>query len=359
MKVNFHAPIVIADGYGSASCNIMLWMDKLGLDVYPINMYPSSTNIRTLPTRIVELMQKKEEPGDLMYYVNPAFAKFHPRFKGQPIVVMSMLETTKIPDIWAKRYSETQLVHNPSQWGKEVFKSCGVTTEIEVMNLGVPPEKVNYIEREFNTPFIFLFVAVEINDARKNATGLVSAFCKAFEGNPDVELWIKTKTRWNWPVPEDDNIVIIEGEATQEEMNEFMEKANCFVFPTKGEGFGLPPLEAMATGLPVIATNYSAMTEYLSPEVAYLLDIKYMEDIDQRAQTSSGSHNYHVGTFGEGIGQWAIPDEEHLAQLMVEVYENYDEASVRGFNAYKMVQQEWTYDKKVSNIISSLERLLK
>jgi len=358
MKINFHAPIVIADGYGSASCNILLWMDKLGIDVYPVNMYPSNTNPKTLPPRLLELMNREEQPGDLMYYVNPAFAKFNPRYEGQQIVVMSMLETTKVPKHWVERYNEVALIHNPSQWGKNIFETSGVKVPIEVKNLGVPPEKIYYVERDFDVPFVFLFVTTEVNDSRKNAMMLVESFVDAFGDNPDVELWIKTKVNWKWPVPENDNIVIIEGEATLEEMDDIMARANCFVFPTRSEGFGLPPLEAMATGCPVIATNYSSMTEFLSDEVAYLLDIEGMEDIDQETPTLTGLHNYPVPIFGDDIGQWSIPSKRHLSELMVEVWENYDAALERGINAFSMVEEEWGYDKKVSKIITSLERLL-
>ena len=49
--------------------------------------------------------------------------------------------------------------------------------------------------------------------------------------------------------------------------------AKLFVFPSLGEGFGLPPLEAMACGIPVIASNYTSIPEVLG-NAAYLVHTK-------------------------------------------------------------------------------------
>jgi glycosyltransferase involved in cell wall biosynthesis len=357
MRINMHGPIVIADGYGSAACHIALWMERLGMDVRAINMYPSNTNPYTLPPEIVKISRKEYVDGDVMYYVNPAFAKFHPRYEGQPIVVMSMLETTKIPEVWVQRYNEVDLVHNPSTWGVNMFKLSGVLTPIEVMPLGVEPDKVKYINREFSKPFVFTFIAVEMNDERKNAKMLMQAFDEEFGDNPDVELWLKTKTNFKLPVLENDNLVIIEGEATKEEMQEIIENTHCFVFPTKSEGFGLPPLEAMATGCPTIATYYSSMTDFLKDEYCYPLKIETIEKIDQTSVNEAGLTNYPIPIFGEDIGSWSVPSKERLKYLMRHVYENYDEALHKGHKAYLEVEENWTYDKSVAKIIKSLERM--
>ena len=47
--------------------------------------------------------------------------------------------------------------------------------------------------------------------------------------------------------------------------------ADAFVLPSRGEGWGRPHVEAMAMGLPVIATNWSGPTAYLDEAVGYAL----------------------------------------------------------------------------------------
>lgn len=358
MIVNMHAPISSADGYGSTGCNLMLGLDALGVDVIPFNMFPRSTNKSLLPTRILELMDKKQKEGDLSYYVMPAFDRFYPRHKDQKVVAMSMLETTRIPDKWVERYNEADLIHNPSKWGKEIFQNNGVTVPIEIINLGVPDSEIKYYSREFSKPFVFLFMAVEINDSRKNVQMLVKAFEETFGDNPEIELWLKTKTKWNMPIPDGDNIVIIEGEAGKEYMKELWESAHCFVFSTRSEGFGLPPVEAMATGCPTIVTDYSSMKEFVNKEYCYPLNIDGMETINQETSNDANLFNYPVHTFGKDIGKWSIPSKEHLKELMIHVYENYDEALEKGKRAYDVVKEKWPYSKTVDNVYRSLERVL-
>ena len=55
--------------------------------------------------------------------------------------------------------------------------------------------------------------------------------------------------------------VTFTGSVSQEVLRKYMRGASGFVFPSLYEGFGLPPLEAMAAGIPVAASNTSAIPE--------------------------------------------------------------------------------------------------
>jgi glycosyltransferase involved in cell wall biosynthesis len=63
--------------------------------------------------------------------------------------------------------------------------------------------------------------------------------------------------------------LIVAGYVTDGELRALYENAKCFVFPSFYEGFGLPPLEAMHCGCPVIASNRAAIPEVCGAAVAY------------------------------------------------------------------------------------------
>ena len=74
------------------------------------------------------------------------------------------------------------------------------------------------------------------------------------------------------------DLVIHTGLVTKEELIDFYNLADVFVFPSLYEGFGIPPLEAMACGTPVIAANNSSIPEVIG-DAAVLVDGKSPEQI--------------------------------------------------------------------------------
>ena len=113
---------------------------------------------------------------------------------------------------------------------------------------------------------------------RKNLGRLVQAFERARASNAALahHRLLIAGAQWRWggegsSVTEDSNAVRFVGRVSDDERDSLMGAADALVYPSIFEGFGLPPLEAMAAGTPVIASNTSAMPEILG-DAALLVD---------------------------------------------------------------------------------------
>jgi glycosyltransferase involved in cell wall biosynthesis len=89
---------------------------------------------------------------------------------------------------------------------------------------------------------------------------------------------------WGVDVPDD---VEVTGYVTRERLRELYRGAMAFVYPSRYEGFGIPPLEAMACGAPVIATRTGAIPEYAG-DAALLVDRSELRDAIARLLRDAG-----------------------------------------------------------------------
>jgi len=355
-EFNFVAPYIAADGYGQAGCQMLLGLDRLGWDIYPIHVWAQYTNEDYLPARALELCEKPFQSKDICLYFCPPMQDIGPQGRNwgkQILINYTMFETTKIPETWPGRMNNMNVIWTPSKWGKEIFENCGVTVPIEVVPLGVEDERVQFVKRD-RKPFVYLWMANNSGDNRKNLGMVISAWMSLFGSMPDlpVELWIKTRLGPTKGWPKDDRIAIFAGECDNRMMQNIMNKSNCFVFPSRGEGWGSPPLEAMATGCPTILTDWSGMTEYMSPDICYPLKVKSLTHIPRN------TGDYPKEFFGADVGSWAEPDFEHLKELMLHVYENYDEALYKGRQAYKTILAKYTYSRACEKIDTLLKQVM-
>lgn len=76
------------------------------------------------------------------------------------------------------------------------------------------------------------------------------------------------------------NIILV-GYASDEEMISLMKNCKAFLFPSIYEGFGIPPLEAMALGVKVILSNYTCLPEVYENAVYYIDPFDTNIDLDQ------------------------------------------------------------------------------
>jgi glycosyltransferase involved in cell wall biosynthesis len=110
-----------------------------------------------------------------------------------------------------------------------------------------------------------------------------------------------------------------------EALRVFFERAALFVFPSLYEGFGLPPLEAMATGTPVVASNVSALREVLK-DAALLVNPENVFEIARAIQDALLDEDLRAELIAKGKAQAALYSWERTAREVLEVYR---EAAVR------------------------------
>jgi glycosyltransferase involved in cell wall biosynthesis len=117
-------------------------------------------------------------------------------------------------------------------------------------------------EREERKTFTFL--SYESCTIRKGTKELLKAFKEEFTGEDNVKLILKTvEGSHNHKVEiNEKNVEVIDAIYTHQQLLELLQRADCFVFPSMGEGWGTPPLEAMATGIPAIVTNHGGIRDY-------------------------------------------------------------------------------------------------
>ena len=184
-----------------------------------------------------------------------------------------LLHKLDVP-IWARALAKAEKIITISEFTKkEVVENLKYPSErVEATHLGVDSKAYRPI-RDFKKPNCFkgktiLYSGTE--DFRKNVPSLIKAFYKLKKKLPDVKmvkvgkpgcrlgrkklLKLITKLGLN-------KDVTFVGYVPEDELPLFYNSADLFVFPSIYEGFGLPPLEAMACGLPVITSNASSLPE--------------------------------------------------------------------------------------------------
>jgi glycosyltransferase involved in cell wall biosynthesis len=251
----------------------------------------------------------------------------------------------------------------PSAWCVDVFRSCGFNKPIRVAPLGITPDKWPYVERDSSRkPFKILWQGTALFD-RKGAVQTLRAFNEL--NLPDSELWIKMNTKyakipcphrfmdipliWLQGVLEHElcfdkinNIVVraIGETLSKEDMQELLAGVDLSVYPSRGEGFGLIPLEHMQSGLPVIIADNSGMHDYINPE--YMIPLPCVE---------------RCSTFGEEFGLDYEADYEALKKAIKWAYDNRGESLEMGRKASVYVRQDWNSQATAQKIIDIVEEI--
>ena len=129
-------------------------------------------------------------------------------------------------------------------------------------------------------------------------------------------------------------ILYLEDELAPAELPGLYTSCDCLVHPYRGEGFGLPILEAMACGLPVIVTAGGASDDFTNSQIAYHVPASRREIGDTVS-----------GTKLAGPGWLLEPDGKALAERMKWAAEHREESRALGLRASAYARHQWTWSE--------------
>lgn len=175
-------------------------------------------------------------------------------------VGFSMVEATALPDDWLPHLDRVDEIWVPSSFCAEVFGRFAARS-IHVVPLGVDPQMFRPTMRPPAASIKFLHFAATHRAANKGAELAVVAFGRAFAARTDVSLVVQASV--GAPPSSDDPRIRYTADAIpQTGLAAYFASFDALLYTSKGEGFGLIPLEATASGLPVFHSGQTGMRDY-------------------------------------------------------------------------------------------------
>ena len=298
--------------------------------------YAAVETITALNQKGIVVNWKVEYPKVQISFVQPDFYEGN---NSQWRVGYTPWESSQIPIHWVEKMQTRDEIWTPTSYCKEVFEHYKVNDIIRVVPHGIDPEIWKIENRFLRDKFVFFHVGGPT--ARKGGQRVVDAFLDLYEGNLDYILVMKSnevsEARCISPMGTFGNvsahpqILVIPDVLDIYDLVKLYNKAHCMVYPTNGEGFGLIPFQAIASGLPTICTNATGCKDFA--ELSVPLDSKPTQGV--------GIH----------LGSWVEPNKDDLRDKMKYVADNYDEVKEKTLHSARVIHNTQTWGHVAQQII--------
>lgn len=254
---------------------------------------------------------------------------------GQYRSILTMFESQRLPEGMTEGLPNLDLVMVPSEQNVGIFSEHH--DNVKLVLLGVDP---TWHYRERKDPDQWFTFLCGGSGPRKGVDLVTRAFIRMFgdfRGSGPIPRLVMKSPRGAEGMEVGERIEVIGGKISNEEELDLYGSAHCYVQPSRGEGFGLQPLQAIAQGCPTILT-------------------------DAHGHASFAHLGYGIGTadveseyFSFGYaGKWWEPDFDELCERMRWVYENYGEAVEFAKKSSEVACREFTWENTARQVVEAI-----
>ena len=354
MNINLTAPINKLS-YGIVSRNLVFQLDKLG---HNISLW---TIGNTEVDKQSEIPTLQKTIGNQAIFDNnsPSVRLFHQFSLEQHVgkglhVGFPIFELDNFSDREKRNLSAQDRLFVCSNWAKEVVSKHLPNLDVRVIPLGTDRSIFYENSQPLDHDGLYTFLHIGKLEVRKRELELLECFNRAFEKDDNVELIFMTfnpflsqedMIRWQSKCNSSklgDKITILDYVETQHHLAGIMRQCDCLISLSSAEGWNLPLLDGMSCGKPIIATNYSAHTEFCTRENSYLIDVDDLE-VAQDNKWFDGK-----------IGSWGKIGESQKAQT-VEYMRNVVKNNIRTNPTGVETAKKFSWENSARLFVENLE----
>ncbi len=282
--------------------------------------------------------------------------------RGAKWVIMQPWEYSVMPTVYADVLRQADEVWTASNFSRQALIRSGIeTNRVFVIPNGVDTTLFSPTGQRFplQTSKTFRFLTVGATIYRKGIDRLLDAFGAAFSAQDDVCLVIKdagspriyqgqtgetliraAQSRVSAP-----EMIYLPDYLESDRLAQLYRACDVFVSPYRGEGFSLPTLEALASGLPVIVTAGGSTDDFVDEGCGWLI---------HATPRSVGHSIYGQALSSEGF--LLEPDREHLISLLRTAYEQRGQVAKKGAQA-RIQAQAWTWTQALRPMLRRIDAL--
>jgi glycosyltransferase involved in cell wall biosynthesis len=195
-------------------------------------------------------------------------------------------------------------------------------------------------------------------EQRKGIDLTIEAFAQVHANQPGLELIIKSNYFTNHhekynalqgKISSLDNVTLLWGEMTEAQLADLYRACDTFVLPTRAEGWGLPLIEAVAAGLPVITTRYSGQTEFLQHVTDSVLPVAHVMTRIDCAEYCS----YYPDSESDW-GIWARPNVDSIVTCMQQALQQEQRLYDRAQRNSAIIRERFSWSQSAEQALQAL-----
>lgn len=241
--------------------DIYLPLSNKSFDVFhsPFWRLPSKSIVRGIP-RVLTIY-------DIIPLVHPKFVT-----SGQIAYCQSIIDSISINDDWIvciSEYTKQEFCQFTGMSHDRVYVApLAASSHFYHVN---DPDCISIARQRYGIPNCDYFLSIAALQPRKNFVHIISCFFRLLSEQPNLDINLVLAGYEGWMYEEIfaaanasaefRSKVIFIGYILDEDISAIYSGAKAFIYPSLYEGFGLPPLEAMQCGIPVITSNTTSLPE--------------------------------------------------------------------------------------------------